>query len=411
MKFSINKYLPIAIVYFFINPLGLPWGLLYTSLLAPFFYIWILLKRKEEPVFPFIAFFLPFLIAHIAVVGVNVQQYSVTMANLLAVYIFGQAFYTWLKTDSRKEKVLRSVLFINTALCLLAVILYFTPLKNLVWIKQNLTNDVTDFLRLKMFTYEASYYAFLFVPVFLFFFLQYILQKNTIRPFGLLVMLFLPFVLSFSAGVIACLLASGFACFFIHFRTLHNKKRVVNGFINITTAGVVIFIIVYIFFRGNPIFIRLENIITGNDTSASGRTGDAFVLAGRLLQQGNAWWGIGAGQLNLEGADLIRGYYLYYHNTPVAIPNAAAETLALFGWLGFILRVAAELFFFVITKSWKNYFRFMLFVFVFIYQFTGSYITNAAEYVIWILAFTNAFPEFDVPGRKIVKPAYQLSPQ
>jgi hypothetical protein len=38
----------------------------------------------------------------------------------------------------------------------------------------------------------------------------------------------------------------------------------------------------------------------------------------------------------------------------------------------------------------------MLFIFIFVYQFTGSFITNLAEYVIWILAFTNAFPQFDV---------------
>ena len=57
----LNKYLPFACIYFFINSLALPFGLTYTSLLAPFFYIWILIVRKKEIVLPFIAILLPLL--------------------------------------------------------------------------------------------------------------------------------------------------------------------------------------------------------------------------------------------------------------------------------------------------------------------------------------------------------------
>lgn len=411
MGIMLNKYLPFALVYFFINSVGLPFGLLYTSLLAPFFYVWVLLKRKQEPVLPFIVCLLPFLIAHLVFVGVNETQYTITMLNLVAVYIFGQAFYTWLKTDANKEKLLRQLLELNFVLCLVAIVFYFTPLCPVFWINQTLTGDITGFLRLKMFTYEASYYALLFVPVFMFFFLQYVFQKNVINKYRLLFMLFIPFILSFSIGVIASLLAAGVLCFFIHFDTLHSKKRIVNGFINTAFTASLLLLFVYLFFRDNALFIRVENIISGNDTSASGRTGDAFVIASKLLSEGNKWFGIGAGQLKTAGADLIREYYLYYHTTPVAIPNAAAETLALFGWVGFIARIGVELLFFGITKPWKNYYRLTLFLFVFIYQFTGSFITNAAEYVIWILAFTNAFPAFDVPRRETSNATLKLSTQ
>jgi hypothetical protein len=395
-----NKYLPFAFIYFFINSLGLPAGLLYTSLLAPFFYIWVLLKRKNEPALPFIACMLPFLIAHLFFIGVDEKQYAITMLNLLAVYIFGQAFYTWLKTDPDKEKTLKSILVLNFIVCIIATLFYLTPLRDIFWIQQNLTSGVADFLRLKMFTYEASYYALLFAPLFLYFFLQYVLQKNTIDKRLLVLMLFVPYVLSFSVGVIACLLMAGLLCFLIHFRSLHTKRRIVNGFINTAFAAAVLIIIAFLFFRENPFFIRLENIFSGNDSSASGRTKDSFIIAGRLLERGNSWWGIGPGQLKTEGADLIRAYYLYHYTAPVAIPNAAAETLALFGWVGFVLRIAVEFFFFFITKPWNNYYRLTIFFFIFFYQFSGSFITNVAEYVAWILAFTNAFPAFNIPKRK-----------
>jgi len=60
------------------------------------------------------------------------------------------------------------------------------------------------------------------------------------------------------------------------------------------------------------------------------------------------------------------------------------------------LRLIIEIALFFHTKVWRNYYRLLLFFFVFIYQFTGSFITNVAEYVIWILAFTNIFHQFDV---------------
>ena len=82
-----------------------------------------------------------------------------------------------------------------------------------------------------------------------------------------------------------------------------------------------------------------------------------------------------------------------------SIPNAAAETLAIFGWTGLVLRILVEIFLFFYTRVWTNYYRLLLFLFVFIYQFTGSFITNIAEYVIWILAFTNVFHQFDIKAK------------
>jgi O-Antigen ligase len=392
---KLNIYLATAILYFFFNSAGLPFGLTYMALLAPVWYIWILLKRKKEILLPFFTCLLPFCIAHIFFIRVDMKEYLVTLGNITAVYIFGQAFYTWLKRDTQKEKIFRVLLIINIAFCLLAVISYFTPLSAIFWIRQNITANVEDFLRLKMFTYEASYYALVFTPLFFFFLMQFVLNKNTMSGPWLLLFIFIPIILSFSIGVILCLLLSGLLTFIIHYRTLHTKRRVVNGAITLGVSLIVVSMIVFVFFPGNPVVLRLENILAGKDTSTMGRTAEAFELALNILNVNNPYWGIGPGQLNIAGADMIRSYYLYYFTTPVAIPNAAAETLVLFGWIGLVLRLGIQVFLFLVTGVWKNYYRLLLFLFMFIYQFTGSYITNIAEYVIWILAFTNTFPVFN----------------
>ena len=393
---KINRYFPFAFIYFFINSLGLPFGLTYTAILSPLLYWWIMMERKKEVLVPFLVCLSPFLIAH-AILGVNVKVYIISIVNFTAVYIFCQAFYTFLKTVEDIEQIFRRLLLINIFSCLIAVAIYFTPYSGFLWMQQKITMGADSFTRLKLFTYEASYYATLFTPLFYFFFLQVILKQNRMNSWLLLFMLIMPYLLSFSIGVIGCLLFSVAITYLIHFRLLTRKKRLINLLAIVATVAISFFTFLILFFPQNILFLRFENIFIGNDTSGNGRTYEAFILAMKMLDLKSYAWGIGAGQIKILGADIIRSYYLYDldYNT-FAIPNAAAETLAIFGWIGLSIRILIELVLFFYTKVWTNYYRLLLFIFIFLYQFTGSFITNIAEYVIWILAFTNVFPHFDV---------------
>lgn len=393
---KLNKYFPFAGLYFFVNAVALPLGLTYTALLGPFFYAWVVLKRKKEILLPLLVILLPFIILHLFVVGVDLSSYGFSILNIIMVWFFGQAFYTFLKISADPEKIFRKLLVINCLLCLVAIVFYLTPYDAVFWIQQNLTDGISGFRRLKMFTYEASYYAILFVPLFLFYLLQYLFRQNTIPSGWLLFMLFLPLVLSFSVGVIGALVAAALIVFLLYFRRLAAKKRILNAVITGTVLTGIALAVLFLLFRDNLLFSRILNIAAGEDTSGQGRTADAFVLASKLLKEKNEYWGIGPGQVKIIGQDVIRGYYLYSPGTPVAIPNAVAETLVLFGWVGLSLRFLLEIFLFFSTKVWNNYYRLLLFLFMFIYQFTGSFITNVAEFVIWILAFTPVFHQFDV---------------
>lgn len=396
---KVNKYLPFALIYFFVNSLALPFGLTYTALLAPFFYVWILVIRKKEILLPFIIVLLPFIIMQV-LAGVDIKSYSISLINFLLVYIFCQAFYTFLKVCKDPEILFRRVLILNFIFCLVAIAIYFTPWFQWLWMEQNISAGVAHIRRLKLLTYEPSYYAFLLIPVFFFYFLQYFFKQNTIPPGWLLLMIFLPYILSFSIGVIGVALAACLLTYLVYLRRLTRKRRILNSIINTGAFLTSAIIILFLFFRNNPFFSRMGNIFQGTDTSGNGRTVDAFILANKILQTSNKYWGIGAGQIKIAGADIIRSYYLYYNDFTAVIPNAAAETLAIFGWVGFSLRLLIEVFLFFYTKVWTNYYRLLLFFFMFIYQFTGSFITNVAEYVIWILAFTNVFVQFDVKADK-----------
>jgi hypothetical protein len=214
-------------------------------------------------------------------------------------------------------------------------------------------------------------------------------------------MLILPLVLSFSIGVITGALLAIIITILLNPRLLA-KRRVTNFAINTGFLSGSTLFVLFVFFRNNTLFTRITNIFTGADSSAQGRIVDSYVLANKMLEQKSEWWGIGMGQVKILGYDIVKVYYRYIDDFTATIPNVTAETLAIFGWWGIIIKFSLEIFLFFYTRVWTNYYRLMLFIFIFIYQFTGSFFTNLAEYIIWILAFTNVFSQFDARKREVV---------
>ena len=393
----VNKYLPFAFLYFFINAVALPFGLTYTALLAPVFYVWVVVRKKKEIVLPFITVLAPFIVVQVLYVGVVRKVYFYSLINLVLVYIFCQAVYTFLTRCTDVEKIFRWLLIVNFIFCLVAIGLYFTPYYEIMWIEQNLTQGIKEFRRMKLFTYEASHYATLMVPLFCFYLLQYLFKQNVIKGWLLIPMIFLPFVLSMSFGVIACLVVSGMITYFLYFSRLTRLRRVFNAVLFTGAIVLVGAFVIYFLFSDSFFALRFANVLNGQDSSGKGRAYDAYILAHQLVQMKNPYWGVGLGQIKIIGADVIGSYYLYNQEFIATIPNAVAETLAVFGWIGLALRFFIEFFFFFHTKVWTNYYRLWLFLFIFLFQFIGSFITNIAEYVIWILAFTEGFRQFAVP--------------
>ncbi|MBS1574505.1 MAG: hypothetical protein JST09_04305 [Bacteroidetes bacterium] len=397
---KVNKFFSFVFIYFFLNSVALPFGLTYTTVLAPLFYVWILIKRKREVVLPFLAILFPFIFIHINFVGVDIKSYAISFVNFLLVYISCQAVYTFLLECSNPEKIFRQILVLNFIFCLAAIPFYFTSYYDILWVDQDIGGNVGHFRRLKLLTYEPSYYAFLFAPLFFYFLLQYCFQLNKIPGKWLLPMLFVPYILSFSIGVIVSMLFAGILVWISYFNILTQKRRVANALV-FTGAGFILMMVTgLLYFRQNPVFRRIKNILSGEDSSGNGRIKDAFILADKLIHQKSEWWGVGIGQIKIMGETTIRNYYMYYTDKVVAIPNAVAETLTIFGWVGVSLRLGIEIFFFFLTRVWTNYYRLLLFIFVFIYQFTGSFITNLAEYLVWIFAFSHTFHEFDIKQEK-----------
>ena len=393
--FTINKYLPLACIYFFFNSLFLPEGLLYTTFLTPLFFFQIVEQKKLKYLIFFVSYISIFFIVHLTL-GINITHYLISYILFTSVGIFCICFYSFCRNIQSFETLFINILYINTILIPIALLsLKFNIFKAYFWYLRPISPDLPVIPRLKMFSYEASYYSLLLVPIVFYVIWKLIFNLNKLNVFHLLLVI-IPLGLSFSLGVIMGIVISMFLLILFYSKSLFNNRRV--AIISLVMILVLIggFAFLYKYFPDNPLITRIKNISTGRDTSARGRTYEAFQIAVLIAKEKSLWFGVGLGQIKDVGRGIISNFYQYM-NMPgtVRIPNAVAETFAIYGIIGLIIRFWLIIYLFIKTKVSSNYFRLSLFLFVFIYQFTGSYLFNIVEFVIWILAFSFIFPQFN----------------
>lgn len=394
---SMHRFLPIAILYFFLNGLFLPLGLLYTSLLAPVFIIWLWKYPAINYLWVFFLVSIPYAVIHF-LNGVNPLVYLKSYFLLFTVFVFCVSFFQFLKIVKDLPSLFKSLTILNAFMVVIALITLLIPvLQPVLWYISEFTTGSGKVFRLKMFTYEASYYSTLLVPIVLYYYLKMLFFRIPNKAFTFL-LLTIPLLLSLSFGIILGLILTMTILFLSDIKLFTLKSRFPSYFISTLLFFAIIFIILLQVYPDNALFIRMANIFEGKDTSFRGRTFDSFFLAWKVASQKSIIFGAGPGQTKLLGLDFFKDFYNYNEFTEemISIPNSIGDTLATFGLLGVVIRLCVQVYFFFKTKVYLNFYRLALFIFVFIYQFTGSYITNIAEYVIWIMAFTpSLFPEFN----------------
>ncbi len=392
---KMNKYMPVAVLYFFLNSLWLPEGLLYTTLLTPVFIIWLYNKSALKPIGVFLIVTFLYAFIHL-LVGVDILFYLRSYLLITSVFVFVLSFYHFTRVCNSIREIFKKILILNFFLLIPACIAFFIPgVRNIFWMTTDVSSGLTDFSRLKMFTYEASYYSLLLVPIAIYYLLRMILLHIPNKTL-ILLMVVLPLVLSFAFGTLLGIPLTLLILFLSDIRLLYLKPRTKNVLI---ISSVLLVLISYVFVRlypDNPLFLRISNIIQGRDSSFKGRVFESIYLAYEVVKEKSILFGAGLGQYKLLAIDLMSTFYSYTTEVNIVrLSSTVSETFATFGLTGLLLRFGAEIYLFFKTKVYTNYYRLALFIFIFIYQFTGSYLMNIAEYVVWVLAFSTVFPEFN----------------
>ncbi|BDS09655.1 O-antigen ligase family protein [Aureispira anguillae] len=379
---------------FFFNKVLLPFGLQYSILLTPFFIYYLHQKDGLNKLrLPFILLGIYSLI-HLCI-GVVIKDFMISTTIMVSLIIYVATFFQYYKSSIYVDAIIKKLTQLNFGFTLLALLsLISNQFVGIFWYLVPFTAGYQVIPRLKLFELEASHYSLMLLPLFFYYF-WLVLKKLDRTNVLLFLSLALSLTLSFSLGVIAVVVLSIslvlliHALRFIRFKATRNK---LGGLILI--AGLGLFLL-FILFPDNPLLFRIHNILSGADTSGRGRTYEAFEIGWQVLQVNNPYFGIGLGQFKIIGREILIYYYQFSGTPQVArLPNCMAETLVVYGGIGFALKLLFQCFLFLKFKVYNNIYQLSLFLGIFIYQFTGSYLFNSMEYIIWVMAIYPKFSSF-----------------
>jgi len=381
---QVHKLLPMAILYFFLNSVGLPTGLFYTTLLAPLFYLWLCFEGKRWVTLKFVACLSPFTVMHLHNGIESPYYYARSVLLLWTVYVTVYAFCWALLKYRNIERLFEQLLVLNFCVAIIAFGLLFTPWKGWFWSLdfRNLGGNGDWAPRLMLLASEPSVYGQLMAPLLIFTVLRLFHNLNR-RNLKYVAMIAIPLLLSQSFGAISICLAGLVVALLPRSRRLMRRK----GSVLILCLGALL--VVGILFVPNPIQRRAFQVAMGADSSTQFRTVYSFIAAYGLAASKSLWWGVGIGQAKLyTGTDFVR----FLGFTSAVLINSVADTLADLGIIAVVIRFILEIYLFFRTRVYADSFRLAMFVLPFIYQFTGSNLMNVQEYLLWCFAFAPIFP-------------------
>jgi len=151
---KLNKYLPIAVLYFFFNSIFLPLGLLYTTILTPIFLIWLYRQNHWKSILIFLICTIPIICIHL-IQGVNIGFYLRSYVLMITCLVFIFTFSQFLRACHSLRDIFRKLLWINFFLVIIACVAFFIPnAKDLFWTVSHVSEGLENFPRLRLFTYE-----------------------------------------------------------------------------------------------------------------------------------------------------------------------------------------------------------------------------------------------------------------
>ena len=381
----------IGFVFFLFNSIGLPAPVLYSNIISIVGVKSYFNKKNRKTLAIFFLVSLAYLIIHVFS-GVDLFEYMKTFLYMHVMVFTTLVSYNYIKSEIRQvEGLFVNLSYIVFSLFILSVGLYFTPFKEYLWVIHDFSIKGTV-PRYKWFAYEPSYFALLMSPVFILFFLKTIyldFKKNVFK----LSMVLIPCIFTLSFGFFAILTISTILFLTIivfKYRSLHSTFFYAALFMFLSCSVALSF--------DSFLSNRVEKILAGEDTSVNGRITESYYLANQMVVGEEKFFGIGLGQIEIIGEKYIRGYYGYSREEwPVmSLPNAMAETIAIYGYTGIVIRLLLIVFLFFKFKVYRNYFNLFLFIFLFFYQLMGSFITSSAELILWVLAILPIFKELDI---------------
>lgn len=388
-----SKFL--IIVFFILNAAFLPPPLLWINFLSIFYFFKVLNSKSFFTLIGFILLLSMFSVIHFYN-GVHTESYiNSSLIYILVAYTTLAVRQYLLNNPIKFDQFYREMVKYNFILFTVGLILFYFEIPSKIFVVYSYGGD--ELPRMRGLMYEPSYYAFFLTPWIAYALFKNIQRKGSKSELTYFIFLIIPFVSTASIGVLSALLLSLIIVGAL--RSISYLK--LNRKIVFFTTTFVFILTILILSYPQAILSRAGSILSGEDGSANQRTIQSLDVSYQIMKEKSTLFGIGSGQIKITGKDIFNNYFNYQEYNVPRIPNAVGETMTTFGFVGLAIRLIIELFIFVRFKVYNNNYLLTVFLFLFIYQFTGSFITSTIEYVFWALITTPVFREFNSGFKKI----------
>lgn len=361
-------------VFVFLDPLFLPFGLMYSHMYSPLAFGYVAKWSKKTTLFLFFVGFLFLLYTADYVLRPGYLHFSAYVVNVLifmASVIFAAYVYLYVPRLRDFHGLVKRVIRLKVFLALIALILLGLGAGHFLW-RESAANPGS--MRLHMFFYEPSIYALVVAPFAVYAVIEF-LKKRDRKSLLLVLMAVFPLLLARSAGVIGGIAIATLLCNFRAVaRLLSVRNWIVIGIVAAAAFAV----------AGNFLIGRTARIVEGNDQSGLVRVVYSLGAAEELIEHRGFWLGAGPGEAKYALGTYTSQYRAFGGDR---LASSVASTLAAVGVVGLAIKLALMLGLFFGTRSHKCKYSRTLFVFLFIYQFTGGYFNDVNEFVILGFAF------------------------
>lgn len=380
----------LILIFFIFNAVFLPPPLLWINFLSVFYVFKVLNSKSVLILVAFVFLLSMFSIIHFYNRVDDLESYrNSSLIYILVAYTAITVRVYLINNPVRFDAFYKPMVKYNFVLYVVGLILFFLEIPSKVFIVYKY--DGGSIPRMRGLLYEPSYYAFFLTPWVIYAILKNIKSKASKSDLKYFLLLIIPFLSTVSVGVIsALLLALGMVGTLRVFSYMKFNRRVL-----FVTTAIFFALTILILLNSQVILSRVVSILSGEDGSSTQRTIGSFDVAYQIMKEKSTLFGIGSGQIKITGKEIFNSYFNYQESNIPRIPNAIGETMATFGFVGLAIRLIIEFAIFIKFKVYKNNFLLALFLFLFIYQFTGSFITSTIEYVFWLLLTIPVFREFN----------------
>ena len=379
----------LILIFFIFNTVFLPPPLLWINFLSVFYIFKVLNSKSILILIGFVFLLGMFSVIHFYN-GVDIEAYrNSSLIYILTAYTAITVRVYLVNNPVKFDAFYKPMVKYNFGLYIVGLFLFFLDIPSKVFVVYTYEEGVLP--RMRGLLYEPSFYAYLLTPWIIYAILKNIKSKASKSDLKYFLLLVIPFISTASIGVISALfLALGIVGFLRVFSYMKLNRKVV-----LVTTAVFFALIITVLLYPEVILSRVVSILNGEDGSANQRTIGSLDVSYQIMKEKSTLFGIGSGQIKIIGNDIFNNYFNYQKSNIARIPNAIGETMTIFGFVGLAIRLIIQFLIFIIFKVYKNNYLLILFLFLFIYQFTGSFITSTNEYIFWLLITIPVFREFN----------------